>query len=65
MAHTETTLDTIVALAKRRGFVYPTSEIYAVWQIPTTMAPWAQNCSRISATHGGANLSPNEKIWWG
>jgi len=26
--HTETTLETIVSLAKRRGFVYPTSEIY-------------------------------------
>ena len=26
--YTETTLETIVSLAKRRGFVYPTSEIY-------------------------------------
>ena len=25
---TETTLETITSLAKRRGFVYPTSEIY-------------------------------------
>ena len=48
--NTSATLDKIASLSKRRGFVYPTSEIYGGL---TSSYDYGPNCCGTSATCGG------------
>ncbi len=41
----DTLMDKVVSLSKRRGFVYPGSEVYGGWPMHGISVPWAWNCS--------------------
>ena len=68
--------DKIISLCKRRGFVYPGSEIYGGWLIAGITVRWARNSKTTSRNFGGifvrrrddmfgidAALIMNRRVW--